>query len=87
MTTEPHEGIDPYNNQEVKAREAGEAPLLARGDANVAPESGPAPADEQPSQTIAGGTAGGDPLSGVTGDTEEAVAGDTGPENPGERRG
>ena len=90
MVTEPHDGIDPYNNQESKAREAGEAPLLARGGANVTAESGHAPADEQPGQQLAGGTAGGSPLEGVLAsddDLADSVSGDTGPENPGERRG
>jgi len=50
---------------------------------------GPAPADEQPSLAVEGGTAGGDVLSGVTADpddVEDAVSGDTGPEHPGTRR-
>ena len=64
-TAEPHEGIDPYNNAEQRAAQAGDSPLVSRGTTTGAAESGHAPADEQPAQTIPGGTAGGSPLEGV----------------------
>lgn len=92
---EPHEGIDPYNNTETKANAAHGSPLTVRaGESASAPaisddveDASHAPGDEQPSLAVGGGTAAGDPLSGLIGNTEDAVSGDTGPENPGERRG
>lgn len=86
--TEPHEGIDPLNNQESRAVERDQTASVSRaGGSGTAPPSS-APADEQPSQAVEGGTSGGDPLAGVgmsNEDRAETVSGDTGPEHPGQR--
>jgi hypothetical protein len=90
MATEPHEGIDPYNNKESRAVEHEQTPLLARAGGSGAVPTGGAPGDEQPSQAVAGGVADGSPVGGVTisdADLEESVPGDTGPEHHGQRRG
>lgn len=84
---EPHDGIDPAANREAQASERDQSSYVARaGQSSGVVDTGPAPGDEQPSQARAGGTSGGDPLSGVTAseqDVEDAVSGDTGPEHPG----
>ena len=84
---DPHDGIHTDANPEAEAAERGQSSYVARaGQTGVT--SGPAPGDEQPDQAVGGGTAGGDPLAGVTAspaDVEEAVSGDTGPEHPGQR--
>ena len=71
----------------AEAVERDQTSYVARGgQTSGVVDMGPAPGDEQPSQARAGGTSGGDPLSGVTAskqDVEEAVSGDTGPEHPG----
>jgi hypothetical protein len=94
MATEPHDGIDPYDNQETRAAEGGSAAPLARGAGGAGgggalPSEPVAAGEDQPLAEHAGGTAGGDALAGVTisqDDRADAVSGDTGPENPGERR-
>lgn len=84
---DPHEGINPAANREAEAVERDQTSYVARGgQSSGIVDNGPAPGDEQPSQAVAGGTAGGDPLAGVTAsreDVEQAVSGDTGPERPG----
>lgn len=84
---DPHDGINPAANPETEAAERGQSSYVARGgQSSGIIDSGPAPGDEQPSQAVGGGTAGGDPLAGVTAspeDVEHAVSGDTGPERPG----
>ena len=87
MPREPHEGIKADANAESAAAERDQSSYVARGgQSSGIVDNGPAPGDEQPSQAKGGGTAGGDPLAGVTGDAadlEDAVSGDTGPEHPG----
>jgi len=89
LPTEPHEGIKADAGPETEVSERDQSSYVARGGSSSgAADTGPAPADEQPSQAISGGTAGGDALSGVTmteADAEDAVSGDTGPEHPGTR--
>lgn len=89
MPREPHEGLKADAGQEALAAERDQTSYVARaGQSSGTVSTGPEPADEQPSQAVAGGTAGGDALSGVTADArdvEEAVSGDIGPEHPGQR--
>ena len=84
---DPHDGIDPSANRETAAAERDQTSYVARGgQSSGILDTGPAPGDEQPSQAVGGGTAGGDPLAGVSAsaqDSEDAVSGDTGPEHPG----
>ncbi|MDP9497594.1 MAG: hypothetical protein M3P46_08025 [Actinomycetota bacterium] len=84
---DPHEGINPAANREAEAVERDQTSYVARGgQSSGIVDNGPAPGDEQPSKAVAGGTAGGDPLAGVTAggqDVELAVSGDTGSERPG----
>lgn len=89
LPPEPHDGLkadaDPERQNSEREQTVGRA---GAGSSGVF-SPGPAPADEQPSLAVGGGTAGGDPLSGVTADAddlEDAVSGDTGPEHPGTRR-
>lgn len=82
LPTEPHEGIKADAGPEVEASERDQSTYVARGGSSSgAADTGPAPGDEQPSQAVGGGTAGGDPLSGVSGSEPDAVPGDTGPEH------
>lgn len=84
---DPHDGIDPSANREAEAAQRNQSSYVARGGQSSGfIDNGPAPGDEQPSQAVGGGTAGGDALAGVTAspqDVEDAVSGDTGPEHPG----
>lgn len=84
---DPHEGINVDANPETAAIDRDQSSSVARaGQSSGTVDSGPQPGDEQPSQTVAGGTAGGDPLAGVTADpddVQDAVSGDTGPTRPG----
>ena len=86
---DPHDGIHTDANPEAETANRDQSSYVARaGQSSGAADTGPAPADEQPSKAVAGGTAGGDPLAGVTAsaeDVEEAVSGDTGPEHSGQR--
>ncbi len=85
---DPHEGLKADAGVEAKAAERDQTPSVGRAGSSGAADTGPAPADEQPSQAKHGGTAAGDPLSGVglsAEDAAEAVSGDTGPEHPGQR--
>ncbi len=89
LPPEPHDGLkadaDPERTSNEREQTSGRA---GAGSSGVFSPS-PAPADEQPSLAVAGGTAGGDALGGVTidaDDREDAVSGDTGPEHPGTRR-
>jgi hypothetical protein len=89
LPPEPHDGLkadaDPERTSSEREQTSGRA---GAGSSGVF-SPGPAPADEQPSLAVGGGTAGGDALSGVTiddSDLEDAVSGDTGPESPGTRR-
>lgn len=85
---EPHDGIKADAAPEVQQAESESSPALSRAGSSGTLTSGPEPGDEQPGQALDGGTAGGDPLSGVTAaedDVEDAVSGDTGPEHPGTR--
>ena len=85
LPRDPHEGRKADGNPETEASERDQTTYVARaGNSSGMIDSGPAPGDEQPSQAVAGGTAGGNPLAGVTAsreDVENAVSGDTGPEH------
>lgn len=87
MPPEPHEGTKADAAPEVQAAERDQTSYVARaGQSSGVIENGPEPGDEQPSLAKPGGTAGGDPLSGVSAsaeDVQDAVSGDTGPEHPG----
>lgn len=89
MPAEPHEGVKADNNVESAVTERNQSSYVARaGQSSGIIDNGPEPGDEQPSKAKAGGTAGGDPLAGVTADpadVKDAVSGDTGPEHPGQR--
>jgi len=92
MPAEPHEGIKADANPEAQAAESGQSSYVARGgQSSGIVDKGRKPGDEQPSKAKIGGTAGGDPLAGVTAgdddvqDVDDAVSGDTGPEHPGQR--
>lgn len=88
MPPEPHAGIKADAASEAQQADREASPGLARAGSSGAVDTGPAPADEQPSQAKDSGTAGGDALSGRTADEhdlEDAVSGDTGPERPGAR--
>ena len=89
LPPEPHDGLkadaDPERTTNEREQTAGRA---GAGTSGVF-SPGPAPADEQPSLAVGGGTAGGDALAGVTADADDvadAVSGDTGPERPGAGR-
>ncbi len=89
LPPEPHDGLkadaDPERTSNEQNQTSGRAGAGSSG--VFAPTS--APADEQPSLAVGGGTAGGDPVAGVTADADDvadAVPGDTGPEHPGTRR-
>ena len=89
MPREPHEGIKADANAETETAERNQSSYVARGgQTSGMPDRGDQPGDEQPSQALPGGTAGGDPLAGVTAtdaDVRDAVSGDTGPAHPGQR--
>ena len=88
MALDPHDGIDPTNHKEARGVERDQTASVSRaGSSGTAPATD-GPGDEQPSQAVPGGTAGGGALDGVTmspEDSAEAVSGDTGPEHPGKR--
>ena len=90
MPREPHEGIKADAGKETEAAERDQSSYVARGgQSSGMVDNGPEPGDEQPSQALTTGTAGGNALSGVTADADDvadAVSGDTGPEHPGQRR-
>lgn len=90
--------IDPRNNAESQAAE-GAATVVDATSPSATPDSAPVPveapaAGQTPREMdeaagIPDGTAGGNPLAGVTiseREAADAVDGDTGPELPGERR-
>ena len=78
------ESIDERDNAESRRTESDASPGVSRATgSSLPPEQLDARDAEGPD-----GTAAGDPLAGVTiseADADEAVSGDTGPENPGER--
>jgi len=86
MPREPHEGIKADTDPETAALEHDQSSYLSRGGRSSGTlDSGQQPGDEQPSQTVGGGPASGDPLAGVTADGDDvrnAVSGDTGPTRP-----
>ncbi len=89
LPPEPHDGLKADTDAERTFNEAAQTGGRAGAGTSGIVDTGPAPADEQPSKAVGGGTAGGDALAGVTAseeDVEEAVSGDTGPEHPGTRR-
>ena len=84
--TEPHDGINAFDNAETEADERDQTPSLARAAGEGAPPTDAPAAGEAPKVA---GTGAGDPLDGVrisSVDAEDAVSGDTGPEHPGTRR-
>ncbi|MCW2716151.1 MAG: hypothetical protein JWN88_3198 [Frankiales bacterium] len=88
LPPEPHDGIKADTSPEVQGSESEASPGLSRAGSSGTLTTGPEPGDEQPSQALDGGTAAGDPLSGVTAteqDSDDAVSGDRGPEHPGAR--
>ena len=82
MTAEPPEPVDVRNNRESRAAASDASSSVARAsDGGAPPRDAPA-AGELP-EAEEGGTASGNPVSGVTisaTDEQEAVSGDTGPE-------
>lgn len=89
LPPEPHDGLKSDADPERTGNEREQTSGRAGAGSSGVFSPGPAPADEQPSLAVGGGTAGGDALSGVTiddADLEDAVSGDTGPEHPGTRR-
>jgi hypothetical protein len=89
LPPEPHDGLKADADAERTTSEREQTVGRAGAGSSGVFSPSPAPADEQPSLAVAGGTAGGDPLAGVTADAddvEQAVSGDTGPEHPGSRR-
>lgn len=88
LAPEPHDGLKADASPEVEHAERDASPGLSRAGSSGTLTTGPEPGDEQPERALDGGTAGGDPLSGVTATprgVEDAVSGDTGPERPGAR--
>lgn len=86
MPREPHEGIKADASEEAASGDRDQTSYVARaGQSSGIVDNGPGPGDEQPSQAVGGGTAGGDPLAGITSQEDDAVSGDTGPEHPGRR--
>lgn len=89
LPREPHDGIKADAGAESEGAERNQSSYVARGgQSSGMVASGPEPGDEQPSQAVAGGTASGDALSGVTaepGELDDAVSGDMGPEHSGQR--
>ncbi len=86
---EPHEGIKADASPEVQGTERDQSTGVSRAGSSGTVDQGPGPGDEQPSEARVDGTAGGDALAGVTmteQDAAEAVPGDEGPANPGERK-
>jgi len=85
--TEPAEPVDVRNNRETRAAAADASSNVARAsDGGSPPRDAPA-AGELPERE-AGGTADGNPVSGVTisaADEQESVSGDTGPTELGQR--
>lgn len=80
MTAEPAEPVDVRNNPESRAGERDGASIVARASEGGAPPRDAPSAGELPTAEV-GGTADGNPVSGVTiseADQEEAVSGDTG---------
>lgn len=87
MTAEPPEPVDVRNNPESRAASRDVSSYQARASDGGAPPREAPPAGELP-KAEAGGTADGNPVSGVTiseDDEKEAVSGDTGPLELGER--
>ncbi len=87
MPDEPLETVDVRNNRESRAASATHASPVARAsDGGAVPREAPEAGDLP--EPVLDGTADGNPVSGVTiseADLEEAVPGDTGPEEPGGR--
>ena len=66
LPRDPQEGIKADAGPEAAAAERDQSPPVARGGRSGTVGSGLQPGDEQPSAAVGGGTAGGDPLAGVT---------------------
>lgn len=88
MSSEPNEPVDVRNNPESRAAERDAHSSVARAsDGGAPPREAPA-SGELPAATE-GGAADGSPVSGVTispEDQEDAVSGDTGPDELGPPR-
>lgn len=87
MSASPAEPIDVRNNPESRAGERDASSAVARAsDGGAPPREAPRAGDQPTHET--GGTADGDPLAGVTisaEDAQDAVSGDTGPDELGQR--
>ena len=87
MTGEAPEPIDVRNNPESRAAESGASSPVARASDGGSPPR-EAPSTGQLPEATTGGAADGNPVAGVTiseADEQDAVSGDTGPEEPGGR--
>lgn len=82
MSGEPAEPVDVRNNPESRAAERDASTSVARASDGGAPPRDAPEAGQLPEREL-GGTADGNPVSGVTitsADQRDAVSGDTGPE-------
>lgn len=87
MSGKPAEPVDVRNNPESRAAERDASTSVARASAGGAPPRDAPKAGELPTRE-AGGTADGNPVAGVTisaADKQDAVSGDTGPDELGQR--
>lgn len=82
---EPHEGIDPFHNQESETEQTNQSPQVARGGVSGTVTPGSAPGAEDPGHDASGGTKDSNPIAGVgtsAQDRDEAVTPSSGPEYP-----
>ena len=87
MTAEPPEPIDVRNNPESRAAASSRSSIVARASDGGSPPR-EAPASGELPEAQSGGVAEGNPVAGVTidpADEENAVSGDTGPDELGGR--
>jgi len=88
MPGDPAEPVDVRNNRESRAAERDASTSIARASAGGAPPRDAPKSGELPVAET-GGTADGNPVAGVTisdADIKDAVSGDTGPDELGQRR-
>lgn len=87
MTADQPEGIDVRNNPESRAAAENAPSSVARASAGGMPPRDAPAAGEAP-EPASSGTAAGNPVAGVTinpDDRDDAVSGDTGPDELGQR--
>jgi hypothetical protein len=85
MATDAPDPIDVRNNPESRSAESDRSSIVARANDGGAPPRD-APGSGELPEAATGGTAEGSPVDGVTiseADAEEAVSGDTGPDELG----